>query len=96
MLDQFPGAFLFGSIRGKLVTNKEWNCVEKTSDGDWYQVKYDDRKWPQAYANPAPAVMANISQNALSISGSSVASKKYHCRVWIGARPTLHELFTRE
>ncbi len=78
------------------MTNQEWRCIERTSDQDWFQVKYDDRKWPQAYVNPAPAVMPNISVNARSISGSSVRSSKYHCRAWIGGRPNIHEPLTRK
>ncbi len=99
VLDQHPGAYLFGSVREKLVTNQEWRCVERTSDQDWYQVKYDDRKWPQAYVNPAPSMMPNISLNALTISAistSSLPSSKYHCRAWIGGRPTIHEPLTRK
>ena len=94
VLDQHQGAYLFGSLREKLVTNQEWRCVKNTSDGNWYQVKYDDGKWPQAHVDPAPAAMPNISQNARSITSSPAPSKKYYCRAWIGKRPSMHELFT--
>ena len=96
VLDQSQGAYLFGSLREKLVTNQEWRCVKKTSDGNWHQVKYDDGKWPQAHVDPAPAVMPNISQNARSITSSPAPSKKYYCRGWIGERPSIHELLTSE
>ena len=96
VLDQSQGAYLFGSLREKLVTNQEWRCVKKTSDGNWHQVKYDDGKWPQAHVDPAPAAMPNISQNALSITSSPAPSKKYYCRGWIGKRPSIHELLTSE
>ena len=96
VLDQHNGAYLIGSLGEKLVTNNEWRCVESTNDDDWFEVMYDDRKWPPAHTNPAPTAFPNISQNALSISASPNPSKKYYCRAWIGGKPSISELLTRE
>ena len=99
---QLPEAYVLGSIRNKLVTNKrKWRCVESTMDEeDWFKVKYDDRNWPQAYekslATVNPTLLyPNISRNATPISGPQMRSPKYYCRAWIGDRPTVEEILTR-
>lgn len=91
------GATLFGSIGDRLVTNQEWRCVEIAKEKDWYQVYYDDSKWPQAYDfDPPASAIPNISQNARTISASRTGSNNYHCRAWIGGRPSIQELLTRK
>ncbi|XP_028405985.1 uncharacterized protein LOC114528525 [Dendronephthya gigantea] len=97
------GAYLLASIGNKLVTNKEWRCVETMNEEDWYKVKYIDKNWPQAHEKSRGSVVPsllhkdiyNISRNAMPISASQGSSPKYYCRAWIGHRPSVEEILTR-
>ena len=81
------GPTLIGFIEGKLMTNEEWRCVKATSDAEWYQVNYNDTKWPPALAFERTDVIPNIPQSALEIlpNATRMLHNNYFCRVWIVA-----------
>ena len=93
------GVALIGSIEGKLVTNEEWKCVKVISDMDWYQVSYNDTKWPQALAFPRNDFIPNVSMSALQILPNSLSMHKfnYYCRAWIVDRKSnIQQQLTRK